>query len=60
MGEAKAVELLEVLVGWVKRFNSLRYADSFWVLQMVKHLFGLEEENCEDCDCDCECDDCEE
>jgi len=25
-------------------------------LQMVKHLFGLEEENCEDC----ECDDCEE
>jgi hypothetical protein len=27
-----------------------------WVLQMIEHVFGFEEEDCEDC----ECDDCEE
>lgn len=30
-----------------------------WVLSMVKHLFGFEEEE-EDCEEDCDCEDCED
>jgi hypothetical protein len=54
-----AIESLQFLLGGVKRFKLLKRWDSLGFYKMVKHLFGLEEEDCEDCDCD-ECEEEEE
>ena len=43
------------LTKWVKSFKCLKLGVNV-VLQMVTHLFGFEEEDCEEC----ECDECEE